>query len=269
MHSRRLFLTICIPLVLTAMTQADDITENQQKLLKTFRGEFVKITPGKGKFPKSFEMGSDSATQSPVHKVTFDYSFSVAKYEVPQNLWEAVMGSNPSRWKGPRNSVEELSFADAESFCKKATQMMQQLNLIEKNESIRLPSESEWEYFARAGTTTAYSFGDDVKQLTDYGWFTGNAAGNDPPVGVKKPNAWGLYDIHGYLWEWCTDTGSESYKNAPIDGSPRIDSKSKMRILRGGSWKDAADKLTSSYRSIVPADLKDDAVGLRCILVTK
>ena len=130
MHSRRLFLTICIPLVLTAMTQADDITENQQKLLKTFRGEFVKITPGKGKFPKSFEMGSDSATQSPVHKVTFDYSFSVAKYEVPQNLWEAVMGSNPSRWKGPRNSVEELSFADAESFCKKATQMMQQLNLI-------------------------------------------------------------------------------------------------------------------------------------------
>ena len=168
------------------MTQADDITENQQKLLKTFRGEFVKITPGKGKFPKSFEMGSDSATQSPVHKVTFDYSFSVAKYEVPQNLWEAVMGSNPSRWKGPRNSVEELSFADAESFCKKATQMMQQLNLIEKNESIRLPSESEWEYFARAGTTTAYSFGDDVKQLTDYGWFTGNAAGNDPPVGVKN-----------------------------------------------------------------------------------
>ena len=108
-----------------------------------------------------------------------------------------------------------------------------------------------------------------MKQLTDYGWFTGNAAGNDPPVGVKKPNAWGLYDIHGYLWEWCTDTGSESYKDAPIDGSPRIDSKSKMRILRGGSWKDAADKLTSSYRSIVPADLKDDAVGLRCILVTK
>ena len=91
------------------MTTAGELTDSQKKLLKIFHSEFVLITPGKGKFPKSFEMGGSIPAESPRHKVLFDYSFFVAKYEVPQNLWEAVMGSNPSRWKGPRNSVEELS----------------------------------------------------------------------------------------------------------------------------------------------------------------
>lgn len=263
---KTLLLTACCPILFTTMTNADQLTDNQQKLLKTFRDEFVLITPGKGKFPKSFEMGSDQTTESPKHKVSFDYSFHVARYEVPQNLWEAVMGNNPSRWKGPRNSVEELTFDDAEKFCRTATEMMRTAKLIEKDQKIRLPSEAEWEYFARAGTTTVYSFGDDKQLLGDYGWFTGNAAGNDPPVGAKKPNAWGLYDIHGYLWEWCTDTGSASYKSAPTNGSAQIDKNSTTRILRGGSWKDQAEKLTSSFRSIVPGDLTDDAVGLRCIL---
>ena len=183
------------------MTNAEELTETQQKLLKTFHREFVLITPGQGKFPKSYEMGGKAERETPKHKVSFDYSFYVAKYEVPQNLWEAVMGSNPSRWKGPRNSVEELTFEDAQKFCTTATKMMQLAKLIDKDQEIRLPSEAEWEYFARAGTKTDYSFGDDEKLLGDYGWFTGNAAGNDPPVGVKKPNAWGLFDIHGYLWD--------------------------------------------------------------------
>ena len=251
------------------MTNADELTNTQQNLLKTFHSEFVLITPGEGKFPKSYEMGGEVETETPKHKVSFEYSFYVAKYEVPQNLWEAVMGSNPSRWKGPRNSVEELTFNDAQKFCVMATRMMRSAKLISKDQEIRLPSEAEWEYFARAGTKTLYSFGDEQKLLGDYGWFTGNAAGNDPPVGAKKPNAWGLYDIHGYLWEWCSDTGSESYKNTPNDGSAHIEKDGKTRILRGGSWKDKAEKLTSSYRSVVPAELTDDAVGLRCILTKK
>ncbi len=266
---RKLVLAACCSLLYVTMTHGSELTDSQQKLLKIFRSEFVLITPGKGKFPKSFEMGGATPAESPRHRVGFDYSFFVAKYEVPQNLWEAVMGNNPSRWKGPRNSVEELTFAEAQKFCKTATDMMRAAGIIHKNQQIRLPSESEWEYFARAGTTTAYSFGDDEKLLGDFGWFTGNAAGNDPPVGVKKPNAWGLYDIHGYLWEWCTDTGSDSYESAPNDGSAQIKQNAKTRVLRGGSWKDKADKLTSSYRYIVPADLTDDAVGLRCILTTK
>ena len=211
---------------------------DQLQLLKTFRSEFVEIKPG------TFLMGG-------TREVTIERPFHMAKYEVPQNLWESVIGSNPSKWKGKRNSVELLSFADAEEFCRKATEAMRAAKLIEAGQEIRLPTEAEWEYSARAGTKTAYSFGDDVKDLGAHAWYTGNAKGNDPPVGAKKPNPWNLYDVHGYLWEWCSDAA---------DGDP------KKRVLRGGSWKDEADKLTSSSRLAAPVDLKDDAVGLRCVL---
>lgn len=256
---------LLIPALLVA-----EPTDKQMPLLATFRSEFIPVTPGRGQFPKTFQMGTAKGKQvaeQPAHQVTFHYDFQVARYEVPQDLWEAVMGSNPSRWKGPRNSVEMLTFAEAEKFCVRATELMRSAKLIKNDELIRLPSEAEWEYVARAGTTTLYSFGDQVADLDAHGWYTGNAAGNDPPVGAKKPNAWGLYDIHGYLWEWCRDTGHPNYQQAPADGSAWIkQGNAKQRVLRGGSWKDKAEKLTSSYRWLVPDSLKDDAVGLRCIL---
>lgn len=229
------------------------LTPEQTSVLKTFRGEFIAITPGKGDFPRKFKMRDERNPES-LREVTFDYEFSVAKYEVPQNLWAAVMGSNPSAWKGPRNSVEKLSFDEAVMFCEKATKLMREAKLIRLDEEIRLPTESEWEYVARAGTQTAYSFGDDPKELDEYAWSTHNAAGNDPPVGAKKPNPWGLYDVHGYLWEWCSPDK---------DAVKRDD---KKRVLRGGSWKDPANKLTSSFRYVASKDLRDSAVGLRCIL---
>lgn len=194
----------------------------QDPLLKTFRSEFVDVPSG----PR------------------------VAKYEVTQELWEKVMGANPSKWKGKRNSVEMLDYAEAVEFCAKATKLLREAKLIEAAEEIRLPTEAEWEVFARAGTSTAYSFGDDPKALGDYAWFTGNAQGNDPPVGAKKPNPWGLYDVHGYLWEWCSTA----------DGGA---------VLRGGSWKDKAEKLTSAFRQPAGKELKDDAVGLRCVLAPR
>lgn len=251
---------------------AAEPTPEQRMLLKTFRQEFVSITPGQGAFPASFVMGEDKGpgNQRPAHRVTFAYHFQIAKYEVPQNLWEAVMGQNPSRWKGPRNSVEKLSWDEAQQFCRQATLLMQAAGLIEKNQVIRLPSEAEWEYAARAGTQARYSFGDDVKQLDDHGWHTGNAAGNDPPVGAKKPNPWGLYDVHGYLWEWCADSWHENYENAPTDGSAWSNGgEPNQRVLRGGSWKDPAERLTSRYRQSAAAALRDDAVGLRCVLAEK
>ena len=251
---------------------AQDPSEDQRRLLKVFRDEFVAVTPGKEGFPASFSMGSATgeAPERPVHRVTLAHSFHIARYEIPQNLWQAVMGKNPSAWKGPRNSVEKLSFDEAVEFCDKATALMRAAKLIEAGQVIRLPSEAEWEYAARAGTTTKYSFGDDPKDLDDYGWHTGNAKGNDPPVGAKKPNPWKLYDIHGYLWEWCADPWHDSYEGASTDGSAwTVGGDEKRRVLRGGSWKDRAGLLTSSARRAARRGLRDDAVGLRCVLAAR
>jgi formylglycine-generating enzyme required for sulfatase activity len=248
---------------------AAEITPEQRELLKVFRQEFVAVTPGEGKFPATFEMGraDGEAAERPVHRVTLKLSFHVARYEVPQNLWQAVMGSNPSRWKGPRNSVEMLSWDEAQKFCRQATLLLREAKLIDAGQAVRLPTEAEWEYAARAGSKTAYSFGDDTAKLTDFAWFTGNAAGNDPAVGAKKPNDWQLYDVHGYLWEWCADSWHDSYEAAPADGSAWTSGgDNARRVLRGGSWKDPAAKLTSSFRRAADKNLQDDAVGLRCVL---
>lgn len=221
-----------VPL-LVALALVAEPTKDQQALLKTFRDEFVAVEPLKSGLAP----------------------FSIGKYEVPQDLWQAVMGNNPSRWKGPRNSVELVSLDEALGFCRKTTALMRANGLIQANELVRLPSEAEWELAARGGTTTKYSFGDDPAKLGEYAWFHGNAAGNDPPVGAKKANPLGLYDVHGYLWEW-TDDGAPNH-------SPRVNGEV---AIRGGSWKDPAEKLMSASRRLVSVQLRDDAVGFRCVL---
>lgn len=243
-------------------------TADRSALLEKFRSEFVELTPGKGDFAAEFVMGSDSgpAKERPARRVKLVQPFAIARYEVTQELWQAVMGENPSRWKGTRNSVEMLTFAEAVEFCERATKLLREAELIEANQVVRLPSEAEWEYAARAGTTTKYSFGDDAKELGDFAWFTGNAAGNDPAVGAKKPNPWKLYDVHGYLWEWCSDEWSDNYEGAPTNGSARGKPDGRYGVLRGGSWKDPADHCTSTFRLKAARTVKDDAVGLRCVL---
>jgi formylglycine-generating enzyme required for sulfatase activity len=246
-------------------------------LLAVFAKELVEITPGEGKFPKSFRMGSDAGETSerPVHEVALSQPFAIAKYEVPQNLYEAVMGENPSRWKGPRNSVEMITFNDAVRFCEKLSMLLRERGLIADDDVIRLPSEAEWEYCCRAGTETAYSFGDEPRKpgdkgaqasvLNEYAWHAGNAAGNDPPVGALKPNPWGLYDMHGYLWEFTRDDWSANYEGAPTDGSARSSGKSTEIVLRGGSWKNRYTELRCATRKSFARDAADDAVGLRCV----
>jgi formylglycine-generating enzyme required for sulfatase activity len=244
-----------------------DPAPRKAEILKLFRSEFVKIAPGEGKYPAKFRMGSQSdASEQPMHEVTLNAPFQIAKYEVTQELYQVVMGANPSKWKGARNSAEMMDWNEAIEFCKKATEMLREAKLIEATEIIRLPTEAEWEYVCRAGTKTDYSFGDDVKDLSDHGWYKANAPGNDPPVGRKAPNPWGLYDIHGYCWEWCQDDWHADYKDAPADGSARTVAGSMKKVIRGGSWADEADASRSAARRGAAIEAKSDAIGMRCVL---
>ena len=122
-----------------------------------------------------------------------------------------------------------LSYEDGVEFCRRATEAMRVAKLITTQQVIRLPSEAEWEYAARAGSSTRYSFGDASEMLGDYAWFTGNAAGNDPAVGAKRPNAWQLYDMHGYLWEWCADAWHDNYE--VLDRRLRLDLRDRPRNM--------------------------------------
>lgn len=248
----------------------DDPVQRKAAILKLFASEFVTVTPGVGKFPESFQMGSEKGgreTEKPAHKVTLKTPFAIAKYEATQELYHAVMGKNPSKWKGPRNAIEMVSWQECNDFCAAVTKEMRTQKLLADDESVRLPSEAEWEYVCRAGTTTDYSFGNKLEELTLYSWYKANSKGHDPPVGKKLPNPWGLYDMHGYNWEWVADTWAPTYQGAPTDGSARQDAEAKDRVVRGGSWADPSDSARSAFRHHLPATARVDTVGFRCVKV--
>jgi hypothetical protein len=141
------------------------------------------------------------------------------------------MGNSPSSFKdNPKNPVESVSWNDAQAFCQKLSE--------KTGKKYRLPSEAEWEYACRAGSQTRYYFGDNAELLGQYAWYRYNSASKTHPVGQKKPNNWGLYDMHGNVWEWCEDGWHENYQNAPKDCSAWNDnhSQTNRRVLRGGSW---------------------------------
>ena len=186
-------------------------------------------------------MGSaDSDYEKPPHQVKVN-SFAIGKYPVTQAQYEAVMGINPSHFKNnPQNPVEKVSWDDAQAFCQKLSQIT--------GKTYRLPTEAEWEYACRAGTTTRYYFGDDANQLGDYAWYSANSQSKTHPVGQKKPNAWGLYDMIGNVWEWCEDDWHSTYENAPRDGSAWLIKDDRSQILRGGSWSFNPNYCRSAYR---------------------
>lgn len=165
-----------------------------------------------------------------------DATFAIGKYPITQEQYEAVMGTNPSRFQGnPQNPVEQVSYNDVIAFCQKLSQLT--------GKNYRLPTESEREYACRAGTTTDYYFGDAANQLGDYAWYNRNSRGTTHPVGQKLPNAWGLYDMYGNVWEWCENG-----------------------CLRGGSWYDSPYYCRSAYRdSYNRRDGIDDDLGFRVV----
>lgn len=185
-----------------------------------------------------FSMGSNSSdiNERPMHEVTIKEGFYIGRYEVTQAEWKQVMGNNPSYFKGDRLPVEQVTWGDAERF-------VNALNARGERFFHRLPSESEWEYACRAGTT-----GDYAGELTEMAWFSANSGRRTQPVGGKRPNAWGLYDMHGNVWEWCADIFHESYVGEPTDGSARQTGTDLRRVLRGGSWLEPARFLRSGFR---------------------
>jgi formylglycine-generating enzyme required for sulfatase activity len=155
--------------------------------------------------------------------------FSIGRTEVTQAQWQAVMGNNPSGFKEETRPVESITWYQAKEFCEKLSER--------SGYQVRLPTEAEWEYAARGGTTTEYSFGEDETKLGEYAWFRGNAGDQTHPVGQKKPNPFGLYDMHGNVWEWVEDYWHNNYVGAPRDGSAwLVGGDSALRVLRGGSW---------------------------------
>ncbi len=268
-------ITLTLPaavLLLPSLLQSADPPgkpPSREQVLKRFVEELVPLTPGEGKFPASFTMGSSAktapATEKPAVKVTLKSPFAIGRYEVTQELYQHVMGKNPSKWKGARNSVEMVNWDEANEFCRKLTTDLSKLKLIAEDEVIRLPSEAEWEYACRAGTTSAWSFGDKEEDLGPHAWYNKNSKGFDPPVGQKKPNPWGLYDMHGYVWEWCADSWSAGHEGADPAGTPRQIRNVKDRVVRSGSWGDSADASRSSFRQGQPVETRSDRIGFRCV----
>ncbi|NJL91713.1 MAG: SUMF1/EgtB/PvdO family nonheme iron enzyme, partial [Coleofasciculaceae cyanobacterium SM2_1_6] len=206
----------------------------------------------------SFQMGDENFNYAqPVHQVNIR-PFYLGKYPVTQEQYQAVIGTNPSRFKGAKRPVENVSWHNAVEFCQKIS--------LKTGKNYRLPSEAEWEFACRAGTQTKYYFGDDETQLGNYAWYGDNSSRETHPVGQKKKNQFGLYDMHGNVWEYCSDHWHENYNGAPTDGSSWETGKDNRRVLRGGYWYSNAVYCRSSYREKALAGNSFSPLGFRMAL---
>ncbi|MFN6035550.1 MAG: formylglycine-generating enzyme family protein, partial [Dolichospermum sp.] len=217
----------------------------------------------------SFKMGSPesekgrSQNESPQHEVNVP-GFSMGKFVVTQEQYQQIMGKNPSSFSGAKRPVEKVSWNDAVEFCQKLSQ--------KTGREYRLPSEAEWEYACRGGTTTPFHFGETITtDLANYnGTYTyasepkGKNLQETTDVGSFPPNAFGLYDMHGNVWEWCQDDWHDNYSNAPKDGSVWTSQSGITKLLRGGSWSSDPGYCRSAFRYNYGLDLTN-AIGFRVV----
>ena len=225
-----------------------------------------------------FEMGSErgGSDEKPVHKVWIS-PFLMDVYEVTQDQFKKYQLPDPSHFKNPDNPLEQINWTDATLYCNDRS-LAEGLEPCYDEETwdcnfaangYRLPTEPEWEYACRAGTSTEYSFGNNKAKLRTYGWYVDNSSGKTHPSGQKQPNPWGLYDMHGNVAEWCNDYYAENYYSQSPEKDPKGPEDGKERVLRGGSWKSGAETCRSAYRTSDPSIndtcLASDAIGFRCV----
>ena len=226
-----------------------------------------------------FIMGSNEGASDtkPAHPVKVD-GFLMDQCEITQQVYEQVTGTNPARRKNPANPVEQVTWSAAVKFCNARSLQEGLKPCYDTNtwacdfsaSGYRLPTEAEWEYACRAGSSTRFYFGDDADVLKSFAWFEGNSQSKPHPAGQRKPNAWGLYDLAGNVWEWCNDFyGAKYYRESPVD-NPRGPQQGEKRVLRGGAWSSTAGNCTSWVRNCDEAGLTDvcltmDSNGFRCV----
>ena len=226
----------------------------------------------------TFEMGSQSgvADEMPAHRVHVD-AFLMDRYEVTQALYSEFPLPDPSHFKGPQHPVEQINWTDALVYCNERSLAEDLTPCYDletgqcdfRADGYRLPTEAEWEYACRAGKKTWFSHGDDTGELLTGAWYRDNAPKKTQPVAQKRPNAWGLYDMHGNVKEWCQDYYSETYYQNSPTRNPRGPEQGSERVIRGGGWDSSADACRSSYRasdaSIDDTCLASDSIGFRCV----
>jgi len=195
--------------------------------------------------------------ESPAHEVTLTKPFHMGKYPVTQEQYVQVMGTNPSQFKGLNLPVEMVSWDEATEFCKKVSEKTGQI--------VQLPTEAQWEFACRAGTATTYYTGDAEADLGRAAWYSANSKNTTHPVGQKEPNAFGLYDMHGNVWEWCQDYWQEQYKpEAAVD--PQGPPQGQHRVLRGGCWNDEPANCRSARRLRLNPGGRFACLGFRVVV---
>lgn len=217
-----------------------------------------------------FRRGSDSGRRDerPARVIRVD-AFYIDAHPVTQEQYLNIIGENPSRWKKPQNPVEQMRWSDAARFLNErsiAEGLTPCYNLETWEcdfaaDGYRLPTEAEWEYACRAGTTSRYFFGDDAGLLAQFAWFKGNSGGQARPVAKKLPNPWGLFDMSGNVSEWCHDRYSPDYFGNSPESNPRGPASGNSRVLRGGSWDSDAEACASAARHHADPGYADKCFG--------
>jgi formylglycine-generating enzyme required for sulfatase activity len=257
---------LAVPLAWSARTAVEVVPARLPPAPKHPPALLEMVTIKGGAFLMGSKKGDRGAVEDeyPQHRVEVG-AFLMGKYAVTQAEYEAVTGTNPSAHKGPREPVTEVSWVDAARFCNLLSEREKYerayeikgevVTWREEADGYRLPTEAEWEYAARAGTQTAWSFGDDESKVGEYAWFSQNSANHPRPVGERLPNPWGLFDMHGNAWEWCWDV------YGPYSGASRSVGD---RALRGGSFMRDPGGLRSARRIRDKPVFRDWSIGFRC-----